>query len=68
MIQRAREECLPVGRIVECLECLETACREQDVEAAERMLSECVVGFERQEARDSFASLTAPTSTAVINA
>ncbi|AGY92745.1 hypothetical protein SPICUR_09120 [Spiribacter curvatus] len=68
MIQRAREECLPVGRIVECLECLETACREQDVEAAERMLGECVVGFERQDARDSFASLTAPTSTAVINA
>ena len=55
MIQRAREECLPVGRIVECLECLETACREHDVEAAERMLGECVVGFERQEARDSFA-------------
>ncbi len=47
MIQRAREEGLTSGQITDCLERLEAACRAQDPHSAERILAECVVGFDR---------------------
>jgi len=49
MIHHAREEYLSINAISACLERLEEACRGHDVNAAERILAEYVVGFERPE-------------------